>query len=218
MTGRPRRTVLRWGVVGLLGAGVVSACSDSPAPGAAVPTSSTPATTTAAGPVYAGDARGVALCAAVAQLAATLYAGAVTAAGDGRLGQVPGVVTAFLSGAAAQHTEHAAAWNGLLGAAGLPAVDGVPLTVEAERRATLGRAVAPTDLLGFAMDVESSVGGTVLGRAATFTDAGAAALAATVAPVAAMHGATAAYLLGRPASTAPSPAGAPLGPETLTLP
>ena len=219
-TGRPsRRLVLGWGAAGLLGAGTLAACSDAPPAGPAGSSAAPPptTTTTAPRPAYVGDQRGIALCAALSALAASLYSGAVLAATDGRLGQVPGVVTAFLSGAGAQHTEHAAAWNALLTAAGRPAVTGTPLTVETERRATLGRAAAPTDLLAVAVDVEASVGATVLARAGEFTDTGAAALAATLAPVAAMHGATAAFLLGRPTGVTPGPAGAALGPDALTV-
>jgi hypothetical protein len=218
-TSRPsRRAVLGWGAAGLLGAGVLAACSDSPpaAPAGTPAAAPPPSTTPSPRPGYVGDQRGVALCAALSALAASLYGGAVLAANEGRVGQVPAVVTSFLSGAGAQHTEHAAAWNALLTAAGRPAVTGTPLTVETERRATLGRATAPTDLLSFAVDVESSVGATVLARAGEFTDPGAAALAATVAPVVAMHGATVAFLLGRPTGIAPGPAGAALGPDALT--
>ncbi|HEY2194478.1 MAG TPA: ferritin-like domain-containing protein [Actinomycetospora sp.] len=218
-TGRPsRRLVLGAGAAGLLGVGALAACSDAPppAPAATPSAAATPTTSTAPRPAYVGDQRGVALCAALSALAASLYSGAVLAANDGRLGQVPAVVTSFLSGAGAQHTEHAAAWNALLTAAGRPAVTGSPLSVETERRATLGRAAAPTDLLSFAVDVEASVGATVLARAGEFTDPGAAALAATVGPVAAMHGATVAFLLGRPAGIAPGPAGAALGLDALT--
>ncbi|WP_157646945.1 ferritin-like domain-containing protein [Actinomycetospora chiangmaiensis] len=214
-----RRRVLLGSAVGLLGAGALAACSDAPPTAAPAPSSGAPApTTTSAGRVpYVGDQRAVALCAATSALAASLYSGAVLAAGDGRLGQVPGVVTAFLAGAGAQHTEHAAAWNALLTAAGRPAVTGTPLTVESERRAALGRAAAPTDLLALAVDVEAMTGGTVSARAAEFTDPGAAALAATLAPVTAMHGATAAFLLGRPTGATPSAAGAPLGLDALTV-
>lgn len=218
-TSRPsRRLVLGWGAAGLLGAGALAACSDVPPAAPASPPPAPPTTTSAAPrPAYVGDQRGIALCAALSALAASLYSGAVLAANDGRLGQVPAVVTSFLSGAGAQHTEHAAAWNALLTAAGRPAVVGTPLTVETERRATLGRAAAPTDLLSFAVDVEASVGATVLARAGEFTDSGAAALAATVAPVASMHGATVAFLLGRPTGIPPGPAGAALGPDALTV-
>jgi hypothetical protein len=219
-TGRPSRRLVLGGVAaGLFGAGVLAACSDAPPAGPAGTSAAPPpsTTTTTPRPAYVGDQRGIALCAALSALAASLYSGAVLAASDGRLGQVPGVVTAFLSGAGAQHTEHAAAWNALLTAAGLPAVTGTPLTVESERRATLGRAAAPTDLLAVAVDVEASVGATVLAQAGEFTDTGAAALAATLAPVAAMHGATAAFLLGRPTGVAPGPAGVALGPEALNV-
>lgn len=213
-----RRLVLGWGAAGLLGAGALAACSDAPPGGPApAPTTTAPPTTTTPRPAYIGDQAGVALCAALSALAASLYSGAVLAANEGRLGQVPAVVTAFLSGAGAQHTEQAAAWNALLTAAGRPAVTGTPLSVESERRATLGRAAAPTDLLTVAVDVESSVGATVLARAGEFTDSGAAALAATVAPVSAMHAATAAFLLGRPTGVAPGPAGAALGLDALTV-
>jgi hypothetical protein len=214
-----RRRVLLGSAVGLLGAGALAACSDAPPAAAPGPSSGAPAaTTTTSAPVpYVGDQRAVALCAATSALAASLYSGAVLAAADGRLGQVPGVVTAFLSGAGAQHTEHAAAWNALLTAAGRPAVTGTPLSVESERRAALGRAAAPTDLLALAVDVEAMTGGTVTARAAELTDPGAVALAATLAPVSAMHGATAAFLLGRPTGATPSAAGAPLGLDALTL-
>jgi hypothetical protein len=213
-----RRRVLLGSAAGLLGAGALAACSDDPPAGTPTASSASPAPTptTSARVPYVGDQRGVALCAATSALAASLYSGAVLAAGDGRLGQVPGVVTTFLSGAGAQHTEHAAAWNALLTAAGAPAVTGTPLTVESDRRAALGRAAAPTDLLALAVDVEAMTGGTVAARAAEFTDPGAAALAATLAPVSAMHGATAAFLLGRPTGATPSAAGAPLGLDALT--
>jgi hypothetical protein len=177
-TGRPsRRLVLGAAAAGLLGAGTLAACSDAPPAGPAGTSAAPPPSTTTTPPprpAYVGDQRGIALCAALSALAASLYSGAVLAASDGRLGQVPGVVTAFLSGAGAQHTEHAAAWNALLTAAGRPAVAGTPLSVETERRATLGRAAAPTDLLSVAVDVEASVGATVLAQAGEFTDTGAA--------------------------------------------
>ncbi|MDL5155315.1 ferritin-like domain-containing protein [Actinomycetospora termitidis] len=213
-----RRRVLLGSAAGVLGVGALAACSDAPpaGPGPAPSAAPPPSSTTPTRVPYVGDQRGIALCAATSALAASLYSGAVVAAGDGRLGQVPAVVTAFLSGAGAQHTEHAAAWNQLLTAAGVPAVTGAPLTVENDRRAALGRAAAPTDLLSLAVDVEAMTGGTIAARAGEFTDPGAAALAATLAPVTAMHGATAAFLLGRPTGSAPGSAGAPLGLDALT--
>lgn len=213
-----RRVLLGWGAASVLGGGVLAACSDAPL---AAPTGSSPppttSTTSPRRPDYVGDQRGIALCAALASLAASLYSEGVVAAGEGRLGQVPAVVTAFLSGAGAQHTEHAAAWNRLLTVAGRPAVSGSPLSVQTAWRATLGRASAPTDLLSVAADVEASVGATVLARAGEFTDAGAVALAATVAPVASMHGATAGFLLGRSTGVRSGAAGAALGVDALLL-
>lgn len=216
----PRRAVLTAGLLGA--AGLAAACADT-APGAAAPPPGPtspgapppPVATTPPG-TYTGDLVAVALGAALANLAAGLYAEAVNGAALARYGQVPGAVTAFLSGAGGQHAAHAAAWNELLTAAGRPAVTGTPVRTADERRAVLRAARAPTDLLALALDLETAVTATVVDRLAEVTDPAVVAVAAGVAPVDAMHAATAAFLLGRSAGAAPSAAGAALGPDALT--
>jgi hypothetical protein len=201
--------------------GLLAACGNTPAPPAPSPTSgapsstSTPTSTTSAG-AYTGDQQGVALCSALATLVAGLYSDAVTVAGQGRYGQVPPVVTGLLTGAAGQHTAAAEAWNQVLTTAGRPAVSGSPLRVEAQYRARLGTVAAPVDLLGLVVDLEATVSATITSVLGEITDPAAISVGAGVAPVAAMHGATASFLLGRlPVAPADPTAGA-IGRDALT--
>jgi hypothetical protein len=220
MAGLPRRGFLL-GLGALAGAAAVAACSNEapagpPAPGGP-PAGTTTPTTTAAAPTYTGEAALVALGAALSALAGDLLGQAAGGAGQGRYGAVPGVVTAYLSGAAAQHVAHADAWNRVLTAAGQPAVDGSPVSVEPALRARLGAALAPVDLLGLAADVTGTVAATVTAMTDRLTGPSALSLAAGVAPVAAMHGATAGFLLGRPPTAPADPTAGALGPDALTV-
>jgi hypothetical protein len=223
MSGPPsrRRFLAGLGLVGLTG--IIAACSNAapePAPTTGPPTRGpTTTTTTPAPPSYTGDAASIAVCAAVAALAADLYGQAGSRAAQGRYGVVPGAVAGFLGTAAGQLTEHARAWNALLTSAGLPAVEGTPLTVESGLRARLEAARAPVDLVALAADLSTTVGATVTattGRLADPTATAAVGLAAAVAPVVAMQGATASFLLGRPPAAPVDPVAGALGPEALT--
>jgi hypothetical protein len=218
--GLPRRRFLA-GLGGLAGVAALAACSNEAPPGPPPPGGTTPAppttTTTAAPPTYSGEAALVALGAALSGLTGDLLGQAASGAGQGRYGTVPGVVSAFLTGAAAQHVAHAEAWNRVLVAGGQPAVDGYPLTVEPALRARLGAALAPVDLLGLAADLTGTVAATVTAMVDGLTGPAAVALAAGVGPVAAMHGATAGFLLGRPPTAPADPTAGALGPDALTV-
>lgn len=218
MTGLPRRGFLL-GLGALAGAGALAACADE-APSAPPPSGPPPApatTTTAAPPTYEGEAAAVALGAALSALAGDLLGQAAAGAGQGRYGAVPAVVAAYLSGAAAQHVAHAEAWNRLLTAGGRPAVDGTPLTIEPALRARLDAARAPVDLLSLAADLTGTVAATVTAIVGQVTDASAVTLAAGVGPVAAMHQATADFLLGRPPTAPEDPTAGALGTDALTV-
>ena len=210
-----RRTVLLGlGVAGL--AAGLSGCTDGPPAGPPAPGPTTTTTTTAPTPTYQGEAASIALCAALASLTGDLLGEAATGAGQGRYGAVPGVVSGFLAGAAAQNVAHAEAWNRLLTAASLPAVDGTPVSIENAQRARLGAALAPVDLLGLAADLTDTVAATVTAALSALTGPGAIALAAGVAPVVAMQAATAGFLLGRPPTAPQDPTAGALGPDALT--
>lgn len=218
-----RRFLTGLGLAGL--AALAAGCADTPTtpapttaptstPGPAAPTTTTPAVSP-----YTGDAASVAVCAALAGLAADLYGQAGTRAGQGRYGVVPAVVTAFLGTAGAQQAEHARGWNALLTSAGLPAIGRTTLTVEPTLRARLEAARAPVDLAGLAVELSATTVATVTATAGRIADpSGAAAigLAAVVAPVVAMQGATASFLLGRLPATPADPTSGALGPEALS--
>ncbi|WP_328304855.1 hypothetical protein [Actinomycetospora sp. NBC_00405] len=218
-SGTTRRRFLL-GLGALSGAAALAACSNTAPPGSPAPAGTPPpptTTTTTPAPVYEGDAALMAVAAALSGLVGDLLGQAGTGAGQGRYGSVPGVVTAFLSGAAAQHVAHAEAWNRLLTNAGRPPVDGYPLTVEPVLRGRLVAAVAPVDLLGLAADVTATVTATITAIAGRATETSTVALAAGVAPVSAMHGATADFLLGRPPTAPTDPTAGALGPDALTV-
>ena len=217
--GTTRRRFLL-GLGALSGAAALAACSNTAPPGSPAPAGTPPppsTTTTTPAPMYEGDAALMAVAAALSGLVGDLLGQAGTGAGQGRYGSVPGVVTAFLSGAAAQHVAHAEAWNRLLTNAGRPPVDGYPLTVEPPLRGRLVAAVAPVDLLGLAADVTATVTATITAIAGRATETSTVALAAGVAPVSAMHGATADFLLGRPPTAPTDPTAGALGPDALTV-
>jgi hypothetical protein len=223
MTELPRRRFLvgLGTLAGLAGTAALAACADTP-PGAPPAPPGTPApppttTTTAAPPAYTGEAALLALGAAVSGLTGDVLGQAAAGAGQGRYGAVPAVVSSFLSGAAAQHVAHAEAWNRLLVAGGRPAVTGFPLTVEPAVRGRLEAALAPVDLLGVAADLTGTVAATVTAITGELTERGAVGLAAGVAPVAAMHGATAGFLLGRPPTAPTDPTAGALGTDALTV-
>lgn len=218
-SGTTRRRFLL-GLGALSGAAALAACSNTAPPGTPAPEGAPPPPTTTSTtpvPAYEGDAALMAVAAALSGLAGDLLGQAGTGAGQGRYGSVPGVVTAFLSGAAAQHVAHAEAWNRLLTNAGQPPIDGYPLTVEPALRGRLVAAVAPVDLLGLAADVTATVTATITAIAGSATGTSTVALAAGVAPVSAMHGATADFLLGRPPGAPTDPTAGALGPDALTV-
>jgi hypothetical protein len=222
----PRRRFLAGlgALAGLAGTAALAACSDAapgsapPPPGPGAPGGPAPTTTTTpAAPAYTGEAALLALGAAVSGLAGDLLGQAAAGAGQGRYGAVPAVVSSYLSGAASQHVAHAEAWNRLLVAGGRPAVVGGPLTVEPALQQRLGAALAPVDLLGLAADVTATAAATLIAIISALTQPAAVTLAAGAAPVAAMHGATAGFLLGRPPTAPTDPTAGALGTDALTV-
>lgn len=201
---------------------MLAACSDSPppaAPGAPTPppvgTPPATTTTTPAG-TWTGEARTVALCAAFSSLAAALYGEAGTNGGQGRYGTVPGAVSTFLTAAASQHTAHAAAWNGVLVAAGDPTADGAELAVAPRWREQLAAARAPVDLLTLAVDLEGVAAATATAALGELTAPPAVLVTAGVAPVASARAVTAAFLLGRGPAAPGDPLAGALGPAVLS--
>lgn len=186
----PSRRSLLVGAGGVAAAGVLAACGSE--------TPSTPAASGSGGAtVYTGDLKVVALAASLENLAVTAYGAALQAAGKGALGTVPPAVGKFIQVAMAQHTDHAAAWNGVLQKAGLPQITDAPLSITAGEVAKLNGAKTVGDVAKIALDLENAAAQTYTFATANVADAGGIATAASIQPVEAMHAAILNFILGQ---------------------
>lgn len=191
-----RRTFLM-GIGGAVMLGGVAACGGSS-------TSADPATTAGGDTaprspttsLYTGDLKIVALAAALENLAVTAYRGALTMAGAGKLGIVPPAVTAFVTTAMKQHSDHASAWNGVLSKASLPPITDAPLSITAGQVAMLNAASSVPDVARLALGLENAAADTYTFATANVSDAGGIMTAATIQPVETMHAAILSFVLG----------------------
>lgn len=207
-----RRGVLLGGV-GAAVAVAVAGCSraENATPLPAPTTTSTPTSP------YAGDLRLVALVAAAENLAVRTYTRVRARAAAGGYGTVAPAVATFVPAALAQHREHAAAWNGLLTAAGRPEVTGVPVRGASSLEAPLTTASSGHDLAAAAAVLELALAETCLAAVGALTDAHAVGLAAAVAPVEAQHAAVLNLILGSaPAAQSTLPTGAAIPLDAFT--
>jgi hypothetical protein len=196
------------GLGGVVVLGTVAACSSSSKSSSSSSSSSstsTPTKPSASGAsssasgasAYTGDLKVVALAAALENLAVAAYTGALAAAGKGTLGTVPPAVAQFVQTAMKQHSDHAAAWNGVLTKANLKPITGTPLTITADQVAMLNAAKSVTDVATLALSLENAAADTYTFAAANVTDAGGIMTAATIQPVETMHAAILSFILGQ---------------------
>ncbi|MEE1799302.1 ferritin-like domain-containing protein [Streptomyces sp. JV176] len=188
-----RRRFLR-GAGGAGAAFALAACSGGrngapPSGSAAAPVADTA--------TYPGDLRTVALAAALENQAVETYRTALAAAGAGRLGSVPPAVSAFVTTAMAQHTDHAKAWNAVLAGADRPAVTGVPLSDREEVATALRKARSVGDVAALALQLEDQAARTYLLSTYSVRNEAVTGTAATIAPVEAMHAAVLRFVLGQ---------------------
>ncbi|HSV68007.1 MAG TPA: ferritin-like domain-containing protein [Mycobacteriales bacterium] len=185
------------GVGGAVALGAAAACSkNSGSGGGGAATSTTGPSATAAGSPYTGDLRVVALAAALENLAVTAYQGALTMAGQGKLGAVPPAVATFVRTAMKQHADHSQAWNAVLSKAGKPTITGAPLTITDQQVAMLNAARSVPDVAKLALSLENAAAQTYTFAAANVSDPGGIMTAATIQPVETMHAAILYFVLG----------------------
>jgi hypothetical protein len=120
--GTDRRRLLIGGVVATAVATALAACGDDSDDDKATSTSTTAAAGGGGSASSEGDLAIATLAAGLEVLLVETYGAALVAAVGGKLGDVPMVVATYATTAKANHTEHLAAWNGILKAAGRPAV------------------------------------------------------------------------------------------------
>ncbi|MBT2526829.1 ferritin-like domain-containing protein [Streptomyces sp. ISL-99] len=146
---------------------------------------------------YTGDLKVVALAAALENQAVGAYQAALTAAKDGKLGDVPPVLATFAQTAMSQHRDHADAWNGVLADAGKPKITGTPLSNHDEVTRALGQVKDVPGVARLALRLEDQATQTYVFATFNVASAGGINTAATIAPVEAMHSAILHFVLGQ---------------------
>lgn len=144
-----------------------------------------------------GDLRVVALAAALENLAVGAYDAGIAAATAGKLGAVPPAVVTFATTARAHHRDHAAAWNGVLEAAGSRAITGVPLTIKPQIDQQLAAVKDVPGLAELALSLEDVAAATYLSGIGTISDRGGIKTAAAILPVETQHAAILTFVLGK---------------------
>jgi len=143
-----------------------------------------------------GDLAVVALAASLENLAVYAYGAGISAATAGKLGTVPPAVVTFAETAKSQHTEHAAAWNSILTAAGKHAVTVTDPKLTPTVNQKFAQVTNVTDLANLALLLENVAAQTYQVEASALKGTKAIETAATIQPVEMQHAAILYFVLG----------------------
>jgi hypothetical protein len=105
-------------------------------------------------------------------------------------------VTTFAKTAMAQHADHAKAWNAVLQSAGKPTITGTPLNSQQAVADALNKATGIGEVAKLALKLENGATQTYVSAASTVSNKQAVDIAASIAPVEAMHAAILHFILG----------------------
>ena len=191
-----RRTFLLGAGGFVAGAGILAAVGSAPELAAAAPSTSLTAPGTSPGAGLSGDLAIAAVAASVENLAIHTYLSAAKAAGAGKFGTVPPAITTFITTVVGQHRQHAAAWNGLLTAAGKQAVSVTDPALTPTANEELSQATSLRQVAQLALTLENTAAQTYQAEASRLRSARAVALAASIQPVEMQHAAILYYVLG----------------------
>lgn len=144
-----------------------------------------------------GDLAVVALAASLENLAVATYQAGIDAATKGSLGDVPPAVVTFAQTTQNQHKDHAAAWNGVLTAAGKQGVTGVDLTVKKSVDKAFAQVKDVPGLAKLALELENGAAATYLAAIGAVKSPAGIKTAATIQPVEMQHAAILNFLLGQ---------------------
>lgn len=143
-----------------------------------------------------GDLAIASLLASIENLLTAVYQTGIDRAD--RYGPYSPAVASLLSGAQAQHKDHATAWNSILTGAGKPGVTGVDLSVKSQTTdPPLNRARDVTGLLGVVSDLENLAATTYLAAIGALDNIAAVKVAASIHPVEHEHVGAITFLLGK---------------------
>jgi hypothetical protein len=144
-----------------------------------------------------GDLAVAALAASLENLAVAAYGDVLNAAGAGKLGSVPPAVSNFVTTVKAQHTQHAAAWNSAIVAAGHSAI----ATPDAALVPTVTKDFAKvTDVTGaakLALMLEDIAAATYQSAISAVKATSSMKVAASIQPVEMQHAAILNFVLGQ---------------------
>jgi hypothetical protein len=201
-----RRTFLL-GAAGVGAGGVIlAACgssskSASPTTTAAAPgTTAAPSTTTGSSSTTSGALTGdlavAATAASLENLAIFAYNAGLQAATAGKLGTVPPAVATFATTAKSQHTQHAAAWNAVLKAAGKKPITVTNPTLTPTIQASFAKVTDVTGLAQLALTLETAAAATYQAETSMLKSKAAIGLSASIEPVEMQHIAILYYVMG----------------------
>jgi hypothetical protein len=143
-----------------------------------------------------GDLAVAAIAASLENLAVFAYSAGLSAAGAGKLGAVPPAVATFATTVKGQHTQHAAAWNGVLKSNGKKAVTVTNPTLTPVVESDFAKV---TDIAGLAMlaiTLETIAAQTYQAETSMLKSKAAIGLSSSIQPVEMQHIAILYYVLG----------------------
>jgi hypothetical protein len=156
-----------------------------------------------------GDLAVAAVAASLENLAVFAYNAGITAALAGKLGAVPPAVKQFAVTAKSQHTQHAAAWNGVLAGAGKKKVTLTNPKLTPTVQADFAKVTDITGLAQLALTLETIAAQTYQAETSMLKSSAAIGLSSSIQPVEMQHIAILYYVLGQYPG-AQSSAGTPL--------
>jgi len=143
-----------------------------------------------------GDLAVAAVAASLENLAVYAYNAGLTAATAGKLGTVPPAVATFATTVKGQHTQHAAAWNGVLSAAGKQKVTVTNPTLTPTVQSDFAKVTDVSGLAQLALTLETIAAQTYQAETAKLKSSAAIGLSSSIQPVEMQHIAILYYVLG----------------------
>jgi len=180
------------GAGAVAGGAILAACSSG---------SSSSTTTTGAGTTKSakltGDLAVAALATSLENLAVAAYGDVLTAAGAGKLGTVPPAVATFVTTVKSQHTQHAAAWNSAIVAAGHSAVTTPDAALVPTVKSDFAKVTDVSGAAMLALTLEDIAAATYQSAISAVKATSSVKVAASIQPVEMQHAAILHFVLGQ---------------------
>ena len=183
------------GVGAVAGGAVLAACSSGSSSPVTARVAS--ASETAATRKLTGDLAVAALAASLENLAVAAYGDVLAAATGGKLGAVPPAVATFATTVKAQHTQHAAAWNSAITAAGHPPITTTDPVLTPIVVADFKKVTNITGAAKLALTLEDVAAATYQSAVSAVKARSSVKVAASIQPVEMQHAAILNFVLGQ---------------------